>query len=136
MGLGLFSCSFCAQGPFDTAIDLQLHQKEFHSADKSVAALTLGNSGAITGNPQAAQQAVVEGAESEPSPSTLRGKLADDFPGKAKLEAGELTTYAQIRKAIKKDPEAWYKEIEGVGEATALKVAEAVGASQEGDEEE
>jgi hypothetical protein len=48
----------------------------------------------------------------------------------------DLTTYAQVRNAIKKDPEGWYGEIEGIGGATAVKIAESVGAGQEGDEEE
>jgi hypothetical protein len=87
-------------------------------------------------NIESKKEADSEMESDSPDPSTLRGKLADSFPAKAKLEAADLTTYAQVRNAIKKDPEGWYGEIEGIGGATAVKIAEAVGASQEGDEEE
>lgn len=125
-------CPVCNKGPFDTVIDMQLHEREFHSADKAVAAMTVDNAGAIT----ASHQPVVQGAPAEPAPeaATLRGKLPDDFPHRAELESAELTTYAKVRNAIKKDPEGWYSGISGIGQKTAPKIAEAVGAAQEGDE--
>jgi hypothetical protein len=136
----MFPCPHCSKGPFDTAIDLQLHQKEFHSADKAIVAMDVTNAGAITAShqPSIAPGGPTEDPASEPAPSTLRGKLPDDFPHRAELEGADtpLTTYAQVRNAIKKDPQGWFTDIKGIGDKSAPKIAEAVGASAEGDEEE
>lgn len=50
--------------------------------------------------------------------SDLRGKLPEDFPGKAALEAAGITTYAQLRDA------GDVTEIEGIGPATKEKIDE------------
>lgn len=48
-----------------------------------------------------------------------RGKLPEDFPGRAALEANDITTYAQVRKAVEKDQ---LTELNGIGAATAEKI--------------
>jgi hypothetical protein len=54
--------------------------------------------------------------------SDLKGKLPDDFPGKAALEAAGITTYAQLRKTM--ETENWFNEVPNIGEATAEKIDE------------
>jgi hypothetical protein len=56
-------------------------------------------------------------AKEQSAPKALRGKLPDDFPGRASLEAAGITTYAQARKRLET-----LEEIEGVGAATATKI--------------
>ena len=65
-----------------------------------------------------ADAAAVE--ESEES-TELKGKLPEDFPGHAALEAAGITTYAQLRKA------GDVTEVPGIGKATAEKIADALG---------
>lgn len=55
-------------------------------------------------------------SESKP----LRGKLPEDFPGHAALEAAGITTYTQLRNA------GDVTEIDGIGPATAEKIGEAL----------
>lgn len=80
--------------------------------------------------PEPEEEAAAE-AEAEEDAASLRGKLADDFPGKEALEAADLGTYAKVRNAINKDPEGWYADVKGVGEKLSVKIAEAVGAETE-----
>lgn len=56
-----------------------------------------------------------------------QGPLPDDFPAKAKLEEHGIKTYAQLRKA------GDVTELEGIGTATAAKIAEALGESDAAD---
>ena len=53
----------------------------------------------------------------------LKGKLPDGFPGKAALEAADVTTYAQARKL--RDG-AGLTSVPGVGDATAAQIEEAL----------
>ncbi|HKS27824.1 MAG TPA: hypothetical protein VJS44_08395 [Pyrinomonadaceae bacterium] len=69
-----------------------------------------------------------EDAEPETEGKSLRGKLPEDFPGQAALEAEGVGTYAQARKRVK---DGTLTDIPGIGDATAAKIAEALG---EGDE--
>jgi len=71
-----------------------------------------------------------EGDVISPEAPALKGKLPEDFPGHASLEAAGLTTYAKVRKSLDT-----LEEVEGIGPATAEKIREAVGASSEADEE-
>lgn len=61
----------------------------------------------------------------------LRGKLPDDFPGRAALEAAGLTTYATVRKRLET-----LEEIEGVGSATAGKIRTEFEGSETPDDDE
>lgn len=115
---------------FDTAIDLSLHQREFHSGNK-VDALTVENAGAITASHQ---PAVAEPAVEAVDPATLKGKLADDFPGKTALEDAGYGTYAKVRKLVS-GGKGWNDEIPGIGEATALKIQESLAIQPESEEE-
>jgi hypothetical protein len=54
---------------------------------------------------------------------TLKGKLPEDFPGRAALEAGGVTTYAQVRKLRDGDG---LTSVAGVGDATASQIEEAI----------
>lgn len=49
-----------------------------------------------------------------------QGKLPDDFPGHAALKSAGITTYAQLRKV------GDLTKIDGIGEATAAKIQEAL----------
>ncbi|MDT5061520.1 MAG: hypothetical protein QOH63_1979 [Acidobacteriota bacterium] len=63
--------------------------------------------------------------DSEESGASLpQGKLPDDLPGHAALEAEGVTTYAQLRKRISAGT---LIEIPGIGDATAAKIKEALG---------
>lgn len=68
-------------------------------------------------------------AEFSDQQTQLKGKLPDDFPGKAALEAEGITTYAKLRKA------GDVTEVPGIGPATKAKIDEALSQSSEADEE-
>jgi hypothetical protein len=72
-------------------------------------------------------------AETEEQPTTpqLRGKLPDDFPGHAALEAEGITTYAKVRKRL-----ADLTDIPGIGDATAEKISAAMSESSEDEEDQ
>ena len=59
-------------------------------------------------------------------PAPLKGKLPEDFPGHAALDAAGIHTYGQLRKAL-----ADGVKIPGVGDATTAKIEEALAASSE-----
>lgn len=61
--------------------------------------------------------------EPEAEASELKGKLPDDFPHKSILEEAGINTYAQARKA----QEAGWADVDGIGEARAAEIAEALG---------
>lgn len=65
----------------------------------------------------------------EPNPA-LRGKLPDNFPGLAALNAEGYTSYAQVRKAMKDDV-----KIQGIADATKAKIREALAAKPEAEDE-
>lgn len=65
--------------------------------------------------------------------ATLKGKLPEDFPGHASLEAAGLTTYAKVRKELAKDKP--FDEVDGVGPATQEKIRAAMNESSEDEEE-
>lgn len=48
-----------------------------------------------------------------------RGKLPEDFPGRAALEANDITTYAQVRHAVERDQ---LTELNGIGDSTAERI--------------
>lgn len=48
-----------------------------------------------------------------------RGKLPDDFPGRAALDEAGLGTYAKVRKSIERDE---LKDVSGIGPATVEKI--------------
>jgi hypothetical protein len=56
----------------------------------------------------------------------LRGKLPDDFPGATALTEAGHGTYAKARALVAKG-DKWYADIPGIGEATAVKIEEALG---------
>jgi hypothetical protein len=58
-----------------------------------------------------------------------RGALPEDFPGHLALAAEGITTYGQLRKH--KD----LTKVPGIGQATAMKISEALAASSEGRDE-
>lgn len=58
--------------------------------------------------------------EQADAPKLLQGKLPDDFPGLAALDAAGIHTYAQLRNA------GDVTKIAGIGEATAAKIDEAM----------
>lgn len=68
--------------------------------------------------------------EEHESVKPLRGKLPDDFPGHAALEAEGLTTYAKVRKRIDS-----LTDVSGIGEATAEKIRAAMNESSEEEED-
>lgn len=51
----------------------------------------------------------------------LKGKLPEDFPGHSALEAAGITTYAKVRKQLES-----LTEVDGIGDATAEKIREAM----------
>lgn len=51
------------------------------------------------------------------------GKLPEDFPGHGALEAAGITTYAKVRAIAERDE---LTNVEGVGDATAAKIKEAL----------
>lgn len=53
------------------------------------------------------------------TPTAKSGPLPDDFPGRDKLKAASINTYAQVRAAD-------LTEIDGIGDATADKIADAL----------
>lgn len=53
----------------------------------------------------------------------MRGKLPEDFPGRAALDGTQNATYARVRKLIATDN---LTKIEGIGEITAGKIEEAM----------
>jgi hypothetical protein len=67
----------------------------------------------------------------QPVGPQLRGKLPEDFPGHAALEAEGITTYAKVRKRL-----ADLTDIPGIGDATAEKISAAMGESSEDEEEQ
>jgi hypothetical protein len=67
-----------------------------------------------------------EPAEPEPEPAQPKGKLPDDFPGHAALDAFGIHTYGQLRKALADEV-----KIPGIGDATKTKIEEALAASTE-----
>lgn len=69
-------------------------------------------------------------AESANEPKALRGKLPEDFPGAAALEAAGVTTYAGVRKQLES-----LEDIDGVGPATAEKIRDAMNESSADEEE-
>jgi hypothetical protein len=71
-----------------------------------------------------------DGSVLSPEPVSLKGKLPEDFPGHAALEAEGVTTYAKVRKQLDT-----LEEIPGIGEATAAKIREAMNESSEANEE-
>ena len=126
----MFPCPDCGKGPFDTAIDLRLHQKEFHSADKAVVGMDVNNTGAITAHHQP-EVAVPE----TPEPNlSLRGALPDEFPHRQRLVDAGLDTYGKLRKATAKG-DTWYEGVPGIGEKTAPSILEALAAKPEGEDE-
>lgn len=77
---------------------------------------------------------VTEPVADAPEPEHVkpkRGKLPEDFPGHAALEAEGITTYAKVRKRLDS-----LTEIPGIGEATAEKIKAAMNESTEDDEEQ
>lgn len=75
---------------------------------------------------EASKTTAVEGDE-QTHPVTLKGKLPEDFPGLAALEAAGITTYAQLRKA------GDVTEIDGIGPATTAKIHAALAQDTEED---
>lgn len=59
-------------------------------------------------------------AHDKPADEPKQGPLPDDFPGRAALEKADINTYAQLRKA------GDVTELEGIGEATAAKIEDAL----------
>lgn len=70
-----------------------------------------------------------ESEDAKSAPKELKGKLPEDFPGHAALEAEGITTYAKLRKA------GDVTGVPGIGKATAEKIATALGESNPADEE-
>ena len=63
---------------------------------------------------------------------TSKGKLPEDFPGYAALEAEGITTYAKVRKQLDA-----LEEVPGIGRSTAEKIrAEMTASSAEEEESE
>lgn len=73
------------------------------------------------GSPNLDTDATCYDCGKSPVQAELKGALPDDFPGHAALAAADITTYAQLRKADD------VTQIVGIGEATAKKIAEALG---------
>lgn len=71
--------------------------------------------------PKAQAAAMPIPMEPEKVESPTQGKLPEDFPARAALEAEDITTYAQVRNV--KD----LTSISGIGPATAEKIAKALG---------
>lgn len=80
--------------------------------------------------PELVIEAQAEPVETAVASAPLRGKLAEDFPGHAALEAAGLTSYAKVRKQLDS-----LEEVEGIGPATADKIREAMGESSADEEE-
>lgn len=74
-----------------------------------------------------------ESAGHEPK-ARLRGKLAEDFPGRAKLEEADLGTYAKVRKELEKEKP--FAEITGIGPKTIEQMRELFAGEAEGDDTE
>ena len=79
-------------------------------------------------HPEPASAAV----EEEPV-KVLKGKLPEDFPGHAALEAAGLSTYAKVRKELSADKP--FDEVDGIGPATAEKIRSAMNESLEEEED-
>lgn len=71
----------------------------------------------------AGQEQISEALKNE-APAPKQGKLPEDFPGLAALDAAGIHTFAQLRKA------GDVTEIPGIGKATAEKIDEAVNAAE------
>lgn len=71
--------------------------------------------------PSPVPAATEEANESKAEKKPLRGKLADDFPGKSAFEDAGYDTYAKVRKLHEADE---LTSVPGVGEATAGAVKE------------
>jgi hypothetical protein len=89
-----------------------------------------------TGPQDEAKENDAEGEKADGDPEategkSLRGKLPEDFPGRAALEAEGVTTYAGVRKQMNGDG---LTAVPNIGDATAAKIEEAMGVS--GDDEE
>jgi DNA uptake protein ComE-like DNA-binding protein len=54
----------------------------------------------------------------------LKGSLPDDFPGVEKLRAADITSYGKLRPIAERGE---LTSVEGIGEATAKKINEALG---------
>lgn len=67
------------------------------------------------------QESGAEPLSEDEEPAELKGKLPDDFAGHSALDAAGIHTYGQLRKVDD------LTEIAGIGEATALKIREALG---------
>lgn len=80
--------------------------------------------------PKAASEGEAAAEEEAEASSELKGKLPEDFPGHAALEAEGITTYAKVRKQLDS-----ITEVPGIGDATAEKIREAMSASPEEEEE-
>jgi hypothetical protein len=64
-----------------------------------------------------------EAEEAEPeAPAKLRGHLPDDFPYYSFLEAGDVKTYAQLRKRIEAGT---LTDIKGIGDERAAEITTA-----------
>lgn len=86
-----------------------------------------------TTEPELRPKTAPEGEEAEgeeEAPAELKGRLPEDFPGHAALEAEGLTTYAKVRKQLDS-----ITEVPGIGDATAERIREAMSASPEEEEE-
>ncbi len=74
-----------------------------------------------------AELAIEAAAHATEDKAQLKGALPPDFPGHAALEGAGVTTYAQARKAFRK--ETGWTHIDGIGPATNTALAEALGMS-------
>jgi hypothetical protein len=80
-------------------------------------------SAALTNETPAEQEQISEALKDE-APAPKQGKLPEDFPGLAALDAAGIHTFAQLRKA------GDVTEVPGIGPATAAKIDEAVNAAE------
>lgn len=119
--------------------DTLIAQRYLVSADADTASSNLGGP---TPDPKIAQDRMVEqaagrqggpeddvaddspvgGGITEEEGKKLRGKLPDEFPGRAELEAEGLDTYAKVRGSLDT-----VEDIPGIGPATAEKIRKAFG---------
>jgi hypothetical protein len=95
-----------------------VHSPPFPSAARPLGAEAPGGAANLTA--QDAGNAEGEAAGDEDSASTKRGKLPEDFPGRAALEEAGITSYGKLR-AVKD-----LTELPGIGDATAKKIEEAL----------
>ena len=107
------------------------HDESYHdhlavrAADENTVSL-------VDGTPEEVEAAEEATVAKEAAP--LRGKLAEDFPGRAALDEAGHGTYAKVR-ALTGKGEKWWADVPGIGEATATKITEAINAKPEDDEE-